>query len=89
MASGFKRKSRRKDTPENEDIIEKLTAPEGRRIFRLRPGMPEDKIRKIYYKKIQSGHKKKSGAIPYDTGGADRFHPPRRFRGRPGIYAHL
>ena len=94
----FQKKSRRKDTPENEDIIEKLTAPEGRRIFRLRPGMPEDKIRKIYYKKIQSGHKKNpvpshmtpeeltDSIRPADSGAAREFtriYEQARYSDRP------
>ena len=48
-----------KTAPDTEDVIEKLDTVKTRRYkFSFSPALPEDKIRRIYYKKIQSRHKK-------------------------------
>lgn len=55
----FHKKAKAAGGQDCNDVIEKIAAP--RKIRRsIFPGgrMPEDKVRRIYYKKIQSGHKK-------------------------------
>ena len=53
------RPKKKAETPESEDVIEKITAPKSRRTsFFFTAALPEDKIRRIYYKKIAGGHKK-------------------------------
>lgn len=48
-----------KTVSDTEDVIEKLDTVKTRRHkFSFSPALPEDKIRRIYYKKIQSRHKK-------------------------------
>ena len=45
--------------PESEDVIEKIITPKGRRTsFFFSSALPDDKIRRIYYKKISGRHKK-------------------------------
>lgn len=56
----FKKKSRKENPDELNDVIEKLQSPVRRRsrMWSMGPGLPENKIRRIYYKKIQSKYKK-------------------------------
>lgn len=56
----FKRKSAKEAPDELNDVIEKIQSPLRRRsrIWSMGSGLPENKIRRIYYKKIQSKYKK-------------------------------
>lgn len=57
----FQKKKKARGNDGVEDVVEKLdTKKKNRRAPWFSPALPEDKIRRIYYKKIQGRHKKEA-----------------------------
>ncbi len=57
----FEKKAKKQDDEETyDDVVEKLVTQKNKRRSLFGERLPEDKIRRIYYKKIQGAHKKEN-----------------------------